>query len=164
MEVLLPSIIIFPMALNDEQVWLHIMVKLCIFMFFLIGAPTVESTDTTHFICANLTDNFTCASGARQLITLHCNITSGTPTPSITWYHNGIEIVNDGISDEALIVNKTACDLLGSYQCVVKNEAGIAVLVHRVLPFGKLFIPKEFSFLNYKSIGLPVFKCVKTVA
>ena len=114
--------------------------------FFLIGAPTVQSTDTTHFICANLTDDFTCAGGARQLVTLHCNITSGTPTPSITWYHNGIEIVNDGISDEVLVVNKSACDLLGTYQCV--------------LPFGKLLIPKEFLFLNFESIGLPIFQCV----
>ena len=36
-------------------------------------------------------------------------------------------------------MNKTACDLLGTYQCVVKNEAGTEILVHRVLPFGKIF-------------------------
>ena len=106
---------------------------------FLLGPPAIQNTDTTHYICVNLHDNLTCAGGAHQTVTLHCNITAGYLTPTIAWYHNGIELVNDGSSNGTLLINKTACDLLGTYQCVVKNEAATAVLVHRVLPFGKIF-------------------------
>ncbi|XP_065888000.1 uncharacterized protein [Dysidea avara] len=117
-------------------------------MVYKHSIPIIEKSETTHYICANLAGNFKCAGGASQFVTLDCNITAGFPAPTITWYHNGIEIMNNGTSNETLILNKTACDLLGTYQCVAKNEVGTAVLVHRVLPFGRPNAPSTPQFHN----------------
>ena len=99
----------------------------------------VKHSTTDYYICANLNStDFSCVNGSVQTVNLYCNSVGGTPIPTITWYHNGAEIINANVLNGTLMLNESACDLLGTYQCVVSNEAGSRITVFRVLPFGKL--------------------------
>ena len=100
--------------------------------------PVVEhSNKTQHYICANLNStDFSCVNGTFQTVNLHCTSVGGYPIPTVTWYHNGDEIIDGNVSNGTLMLNRSACDLLGTYQCIVSNEAGSEIVVFRVLPFG----------------------------
>ena len=98
-----------------------------------------HSIDTDYYVCANLNStDFSCINGAVQIVDLHCSSVGGFPIPTVTWYHNGVEMINANVFDGTLMLNKTACDLLGTYQCVVSNEVGSEITVFRILPYGKL--------------------------
>ena len=101
--------------------------------------PVVEHSNTTdHYVCANLSStDFSCVNGSVQTVNLYCNSVGGFPIPTVTWYHNGAEIINANVFNGTLMLNTSACDLLGTYQCVVSNEVGSRIAVFRVLPFGK---------------------------
>ena len=101
--------------------------------------PVIEHSNVMdYYICVNSasTVNFLCVNDTVRTISLYCNSVGGFPVPTITWYHNGDEIINATIVNGTLILNKSACDLLGTYQCVVSNEFGSETAVFRVLPYG----------------------------
>ena len=109
-------------------------------IIFIIGAPVVEHSDITdHFICANSNSStdFACVNGTIQTVDLYCNSVGGYPIPTVTWYHNGNEMINANVSNGMMTLNNTACDLLGTYQCIVSNEVGSEIITFRILPFGK---------------------------
>jgi len=120
-----------------------ICILLCDSIYFLfaityVGIPAIKYSNATNYICANLdSSNFSCVNGSVQTVKLYCNSVGGFPIPTITWYHNGDEIINGNVINGTLILNKSACDLLGTYQCVVSNEIDSKIAVFRVLPFGK---------------------------
>ena len=110
-------------------------------IIFIIGAPVVEHSDITdHFICANSNSStdFACVNGTVQTVDLYCNSVGGYPIPTVTWYHNGNEMINANASNGTLTLNNTACDLLGTYQCIVSNEVGSITTLFRILPYGEL--------------------------
>ena len=103
--------------------------------------PVVEHSNVMdYYICANSdsTVNFLCVNGTVQNVSLYCNGVGGFPFPTVTWYRNGDEIINATIVNGTLMLNKSACDLLGTYQCVVSNKVGSKTAVFRVLPYGEL--------------------------
>ena len=129
--------------LITKQDLLPLGIEICMIMsvyLIILGAPFVEHSNTTdHFICANLNStDFSCVSGTVQAVDLYCKSVGGFPIPTVTWYHNGNKMINANVSNGTLMLNNTACDLLGTYQCVVSNEVGSKTTLFRILPYGKL--------------------------
>ena len=102
------------------------------------GVPALRhSNSTDHYICATLNStDLSCINGTIQTVSLYCNSVGGFPVPTVTWYHNGDEIINATIVNGTLMLNKSTCDLLGTYQCVVSNEVSSKIAEFRVLPYG----------------------------
>ena len=116
----------------------------------ILGTPVVEhSNSTDYYICANLSDaDFSCINGAVQTVELYCISVGGFPIPTVTWYHNGEETVDADVFNGTLMLKKPACDLLGTYQCVVSNEVGSEIIAFRVLPFGKNIKPCMYVIIT----------------
>ena len=103
-----------------------------------LDAPALKySNSTDHYICTTLnSSDLSCINGTNQNVSLYCSSVGGFPVPTITWYHNGDEIFNATIVNGALMLNKSACALLGTYQCLVSNEVSSEIVEFRVLPYG----------------------------
>ena len=60
------------------------------------------------------------------MITFTCNV-AGIPTPTVTWYHNGVQLSAGGvisISGNTLTISSLAMGHTGMYQCFASNPVG----------------------------------------
>ncbi|KAM4722858.1 hemicentin-1 [Rhinophrynus dorsalis] len=98
---------------------------------------------------------------ANSPVELEC-YTKGTPLPTIIWLKNGIPInTNGGISiqgnGQKLLIPSAESSDSGSYQCIVKNEAGTSTKQFTVNVHVRPSIkpgPSEISVLMHKSTTL----------
>ena len=62
-----------------------------------------------------------------ESVTLQVRVT-GVPTPTLTWYHNGQEVVADYSTelreDDSLFIPSSELRQAGNYRLVVRNKAG----------------------------------------
>ena len=52
----------------------------------------------------------------------------GQPTPTVTWFHDGVRIVNSSrvqVDDRSVFVNASIVNDTGVYLCVANNSAGM---------------------------------------
>ena len=62
-------------------------------------------------------------------IEIACRVTAGIPKPRISWYHNSVKIVSNGVysrikENNDLLIPKLDASLQGVYKCVAENLKG----------------------------------------
>ena len=61
-----------------------------------------------------------------ERVTFTC-VVEGIPTPTVTWYHNGVQLNAGGvisISGNTLTISSLAFRYTGMYQCLASNVVG----------------------------------------
>ena len=62
-------------------------------------------------------------------VEITCRVTAGVPKPRISWYHNSVKIVSNGVyatikENSDLLIPKLDDSLQGVYKCVAENMKG----------------------------------------
>ena len=62
-------------------------------------------------------------------IEIACRVAAGVPNPRISWYHNSVKIVSNGVyatikENSDLLIAKLDESLQGIYKCVAENMEG----------------------------------------
>lgn len=62
-------------------------------------------------------------------VEIACRVTAGIPAPKISWYHNSVRIISNGVYSKVkenndLLIPKLDESLQGVYRCVAENMKG----------------------------------------
>ena len=101
-------------------------------LWFFTPFPLHHNTCTTHTYLAPTSPQFvsqpsnvTVAPAANT--TLECSVT-GSPTPSISWYKDGLQLMPDSRrqqqSSGSLLISNVQNSDIGRYHCIATNTAG----------------------------------------
>ena len=90
-------------------------------------------------------------------IEIACPVTAGIPKPAISWYHNSVKIISNGLysrvkENNDLLIPKLDASLQGVYKCAAENmegrdEASTTIMIMS-RPFC-LFLCHPDGFLDY---------------